>query len=138
MLFPSPPLEHGDWNAAHYGRKALDCKWDYQDPRVGAKSEKRSRYADLLPWQRRILGTLGPTLEEFRDRWQAHVVGFDFADTGAREETPSETNILEDSRAVGRWVREQSKFVASRYWSLEDRSVVQRRLRLRSTDLPAD
>jgi pimeloyl-ACP methyl ester carboxylesterase len=111
MLFPNPPLAHGDWNAARYG---ADEHWIANGTtkiHAWVLSPKNARGTLIYcHGNGESLGTLGRTLEEFRDRWQVHVVGFDFRGYGRTGGTPSEINILEDARVLGRWVREHSEF----------------------------
>lgn len=109
LLFPAPQSDLGEWNSARFG--ATECYVPSQDGaqvHVWMLAHPAPRGTILFAHgNAQHLGTLGETLNDLRQKWDANVIAFDYRGYGKTGGTPSEKAIREDSIAVAGWLKQQ-------------------------------
>jgi uncharacterized protein len=108
MLFPTPPLEHGDWHAEHHqatevwiespdGIKISTWCWKHPQPRATIVFSHGNGEA---------LAYLAEDMLRLRDLLRVNVVAYDYHGYGNTKGSPNEKNVLADAVAVGKWVEQ--------------------------------
>lgn len=109
LLFPAPQLDGGEWNGERFG--ATECYVPSQDGtpvHVWMLPHPAPRGTILFAHgNAQHLGTLGWTLDELRQKWDANVIAFDYRGYGKTGGIPSEKAIHEDTVAIARWLKQQ-------------------------------
>jgi uncharacterized protein len=109
LLFPSPPLNRGNWQAERFGAQEhyLESTDNVKVHVWSLMKKGATKTLIFCHGNGETLGILSNELAAIRDRWNVNVVAFDFRGYGKTGGVASEPGILADATLVGKWVDDQ-------------------------------
>lgn len=111
LLFPAPSVGYGNWQAGKFGAQETFIGNGNAKVHVWSLLKKNSnRTLIVCHGNGETLGVMGDELAAIRERWNVHVVAFDFRGYGKTGGLANEADILSDAVAVANWVREHESF----------------------------
>lgn len=108
LIFPAPPLDHGNWNPTQFGAKEFFVP--NGDTKIHAwhfLKEQADTTLIFCHGNGETIGTLGAEMVDLRDTWNVNVVVFDYRGYGKTQGAPNEQNILSDARSIANSLHEQ-------------------------------